>query len=457
MLKKRVKIIEEGDNKTPVKFSDNKKGDRFSFRKIRKKVFLFLALFLLAAISYFGYRAYDSIEKIFAGESGLLNFIGGSQGKLLDGELDGRVNVLLLGIGGEGHTAPNLADTIILASYDTNTKSVAMVSIPRDTYVKIPAGWYTKINAAHAYGEEDNEGQGPEAMKEVVEELTGQKIHYYARIDFTGLKEIVDYLGGVTVDVERSFCDYNYDRRAKTDPVCFEAGKQTLNGERALEYARSRKAAGPEGSDFARSKRQQKIILAIKEKAFSLETAFNPKKVLSILSSLGKHVKTDFQIDELARVYELSKDIDTSMIINKNLDPTTNLVRATSNEAGYVLVPTAGIGNYDDIHKFFANIFNGVEIKKENAKVAFLNGTWSTWYYTKLYDEMESEGINLVKDGGTAQRGVLTTQIIDYTNGQKPKTIEYLENKLGVKAITKMPPEGADYEIEIILGSDYRS
>jgi len=459
VLKRNTRIISEHEEtgKTPVHFGRHQKKLKEPHRKHkwRRRIILSVVLLIIGGLGYFGYRAYDSIKDVFSGNGDILSLLGGSQGKLLQGEIDGRVNVLLLGVGDEEHSGATLSDTMIVASYDTQSKAISMISIPRDFYAKMPNNGYTKLNAAHAYGEQKQEGTGPAVADQVIEGITGLTIHYYARVDFTGLQEVVDAVGGVTVDVENAFCDYNYPGTKKA--VCFKAGPQNMDGATALKYARSRHAAGAEGSDFARSKRQQRILIAIKEKVMSTETAFNPSKILKIMTALGKHLKTDLGMDELARAFELSKGIDPNAIINKNLDPTTGLVRASSGTAaGYILIPTEGQGEYDDIHDFFRNVFAGVAIKKEAAKLSFLNGTWSTVYYTKLTDSFESDGFDIVDDGGTKSRNTLVTQIIDYTNGQKPESLKYLEAELGVKATTAAKPEGQTYDIQVILGKDYK-
>src|SRR5207244_10638311 len=107
----------------------------------------------------------------------------------LKGEGNGRVNILLLGVGGAGHDGPNLSDTIMVVSIDPKTKDVAMLSIPRDLYVKIPGHGYGKINAANVYG-------GPTLAARTVANVIGVPIHYYAVIDFSGFKQAVDSVGG---------------------------------------------------------------------------------------------------------------------------------------------------------------------------------------------------------------------------------------------------------------------
>lgn len=462
VFRKNTQIIDEHQQtgKTPVTFGKRQKNLKAPKRKHlwRRRVVTAFVLLIVGALGYFGFRAYGAIKDVFSGENTILSLLGGSQGKLLKGEIDGRVNILLLGIGDEGHAGENLSDTMIVASYDTKSKAISMVSLPRDFYAKIPGGnYYAKLNAAHAYGESRQAGNGPMVAKQAIEEISGLPIHYYARVDFTGLVELVDAVGGVEVDVQKAFCDYGYTKAAYYHPVCFKEGLQTMSGAKALKYARSRKASGSEGTDFARSQRQQRIVIALKNKVLSTETLLNPTKILKIMTSLGKHLKTDLGLSEISRAYEIGKAIDSKTIITKNVDPASGLVKTNpGTAAGYILIPTAGQGVYTDIQAYFKNVFAGVEIRKEAAKVSFINGTWSTYYYTNLTNKFESDGLDIVFDGGTRSRNTSVTTIVDYSGGEKTKTVRYLEEELGVKSTAGTRKEGQTYDIEITLGRDYR-
>jgi LCP family protein required for cell wall assembly len=406
---------------------------------------------------FFGIRAYNSLRNIFADGSGIFSlFTGQGNTQYLRGEANGRVNVLLLGVGDEGHDGATLSDTIIVASYDTKTKSVAMFSLPRDLYVQIPGYGYAKINEAHADGERDKKSEGPDLARETVEKVMGISIQYYVRVDFSGLAEIVDSIGGVTVEVENSFCDYAYptERKGDTSKVCFEKGKQNMNGTKALQYSRSRHALGVEGSDFARSKRQQRLLVAIKEKALSGSTLANPKKMIELIEVLGKHIKTDAQMTEMLRVFELSKGIDSSKIINKNFDNSPEgLLVSTSGDEGYILKPRTG--NFKEIQGVVKNIFAVIAMREEKASVALYNGTWNTGLATRLASEMKNDGYNIVTSGDADNKNYTKTKIIDYTNGSKPETIKALEAKFDVTA-TKETSSSPTFEIKVIIGKDYQ-
>lgn len=458
LFKKQKIEFEENEEKTPVKFRRREKALAKPNRKKAKRIILgviFLVVFAVAG--YFGYKAWNTIQKVFSEDSGILSLISGSPVQPLKGEANGRTNVLILGVGDKDHSGATLSDTIMLASYDTKSKNVALFSVPRDLYVQIPKNGYTKINAAHAYGEQNKyPGGGPALAKETIEKTFDLPIHYYIRIDFSGLADTVDALGGIEVDVENTFCDYNYpvERKGDTQKVCFTKGKQTMNGTKALQYSRSRHALGVEGSDFARSKRQQKVMIAIKDKAMTLGTFTNPKKMIELMDVLGEHVKTDFSVNELVRLYQISKEL-TSEIITKNFDNSPNgyLVSSSSPTAGYILQPRTG--NWMEIQGVVKNIFQESGMRNEKASIGIYNGTWNTGLAVRLAEEMNKTGYNVTKNGDADNKNYQKTVIYDYTNGQKPATIKALETKFKVVS-TKQPAGSEGIDIKVIVGRDYK-
>lgn len=219
-----------------------------------------------------------------------------------------RLNFLLLGAGGENHTAPDLTDTMIFTSLDLKTADLVMLAIPRDIWLE---DLECKINAVYHYGEEKEKGGGLILSKASVEKVTGQIIHYAVLIDFEGFKEAIDFIGGVKVFVDRSFDDFKYPVLGKENEECggeeghscryqhlhFDAGWQTMDGEKALQFVRSRNAEGEEGTDFARSQRQQKILLAFRNKLLSPKVLFNPKKMSQLKKIAEEHIKTDLPLN----------------------------------------------------------------------------------------------------------------------------------------------------------------
>lgn len=214
---------------------------------------------------------------------------------------NGRVNILLLGINDNSGTEKDLTDTIIFASLNQDKRKVSLLSIPRDLWInEIKA----KINATYHYG-------GADLIKKTVGEILGQPVHYFAVMNFDSFEKIIDYLGGIEVNIEREFDDYKYPIPGKENDLCdgdktyecrfehlhFTAGKQLMDGKTALKFVRSRNAVGEEGTDFARSARQQKVLLAIKEKISDKNYYRQPKKMLGLLQLLEKEITTDIKPD----------------------------------------------------------------------------------------------------------------------------------------------------------------
>src|SRR3989338_6358642 len=143
-----------------------------------------------------------------------------SEERKLRGEENDRVNLLLMGIGGEGHDGPQLSYTIIFTSYRPSDGSFAMMALPRDMTVPIPGYGYRKVNHANAYGEMNEPGAGPTLASQVIGDVLDEEINYYVRVDFDGFAEFIDAIGGVDVYVDQSFSDYNYPTPGREYDTC---------------------------------------------------------------------------------------------------------------------------------------------------------------------------------------------------------------------------------------------
>ncbi|MFA6215808.1 MAG: LCP family protein, partial [Patescibacteria group bacterium] len=325
--------------------------------KLISKIIIYSLIIFVIIFIFFGVEMITSGENLAktlgnVGLWGQIQHLIGSNDKNLNGEKEDRINVLLLGIGGENHDGPYLTDTSILASFKPSTKQVSLVSIPRDLLVPIPGYGWQKINHADAYGEVKNPGRGGEKTAEIVSQVFGVPIHYYVRIDFAGFKQIVDDLGGITVDVENLLDDPNYPIKGKETATTTERyehlyikpGVKNMDGELALKFVRSREGRGIEGSDFARSKRQQKVLMAIKEKALSFGVLANPYKVGKLMDTLSQHLATNMQVWEIIKFFNLGRDITEQNITRRVLDdsPNGSLYAAMTEGGAFVLRPKAG-------------------------------------------------------------------------------------------------------------------
>lgn len=375
-------------------------------------------------------------------------------------EGDGRVNILLIGVGGDGHQGGALSDTILVASIDPIAKDVAMLSIPRDLYVAIPGYWSTRINAAHAFGEQDKvEGGGPALLTDTLEDVLDIDIHYYARADFKGFVEAVDIVGGIDVKVEETLYDSSYPTEGMggTEVFHLEAGEQHLNGKTALKYVRCRK--GTCGDDYGRAARQQQALISLKDKALSLGVVSSPTKVTGLLNTIGNHAQTNLGLTEITRLIEISQEVDSNKIETTVLDTSPESFLAGQNIGGAaVLVPRAGVGNYLDIQKFIRGYFIDGFIRKEKPTVTVLNGSLKAGLATETAELLESYGYKVKHSGDAPTTDYITSRVIfsgDKDN-KKPFTAQYLSRRFNSPVEDKLPKGvTADTDFVIILGSDY--
>lgn len=407
-----------------------------------------------------------------------------SVAKTLPGEDEDRVNILLLGMGGEGHDGAYLTDTMMLASIKPSTKQIALISIPRDLVA--PVNNWQKINSINAYAEQAVPGSGGEATKAAISELLQIPIQYYVRVDFNGFAKIIDEIGGIKVNVENTLDDYSYpihgeeenpDYYARFEHLHIDKGEQTMDGSLALKYARSRHALSLEGSDFARAKRQQLVLEAVKDKILSKQTLLNPVTIGKLVSEFSQNVSTDLDIWEILRLWELAKDVDRAQIINKVLsDAPDGLLAGGKGDSGaYILMPRTG--NFSEIRLMVKNIFpenagTGTEkqdIMKEeeiekisdDASVIILNGTWISGLATKTSVHLEQAKFNVNKVGNAATRDYSRTTIYDLTLGNKNASLEILKRATGGEQAFDSPAWLEEYrqanpasDFLLILGTD---
>ncbi|MFH0863567.1 MAG: LCP family protein [Candidatus Gottesmanbacteria bacterium] len=276
-------------------------------------------------------------------------------------QTNNHTNFLLLGVTGGNNAGADLTDTMIFLSVNQKQGQATLVSLPRDIWSNL---LMAKINTAYHYGEEENKGGGLVLAKSVAEEIIGLPIHYVVKIDMAGLKTIIDLLGGVEVDIQRTFDDYKFPIAGKENDLCngdpeykcryqhihFDKGRHLLNGEQALQYIRSRDAQGDEGTDFARSARQQRLILALKDKILSASLLFDPQKLIDLNNILAKILETDIPQSDFPFLGKMLVKIDLGQL--KSLDLEKFLINPPPSEYDdqWVLVPQSG--DFNQIHNF---------------------------------------------------------------------------------------------------------
>jgi len=406
-----------------------------------------------------------------------------NKGSDVDGIKEDRINILILGQGGPGHDGPYLTDTIIVASIKPSTKQIAMMSVPRDLLVNIPGYGYRKINNANAFGENKNSGKGPELTKTVIQNTFDIPIHYYIRVDFAAFEDLVDKVGGVTIDVENSFTDPEYPIPGREDafPISsryevlhFNKGIQAMDGETALKYARSRHGNNGEGSDYARSKRQQKVLLALKEKLLSFQTLINPAMINDILSTVESHIVTDLTLSEMLTFAGMGSELNTSAIINLTLDdsPTGHLRSGYDAVGAFILTPRSG--SFEEINLALKNIFTPAATSTakvvdthtpvqtpalQTATVLEVhNGTWAPGLAAQVKSRLEQKQFMVGNVGNSVNRPQKQSGIYVVGTQVDEGVIEALKKELGFP-VKQQVPTGENYanttDILIILGEDF--
>ncbi|MDQ6919558.1 MAG: LCP family protein [Candidatus Dormibacteraeota bacterium] len=391
------------------------------------------------------------------------------------------INILLLGYGGQENDAPYLTDSILALRLDPASGRVAMISIPRDLYLSIPAWpagsvtYKEKVNAAFEVGTDEshavqNDLKKPEyrgrdggghLAEDTVGKVTGLHFDRYAAVDFKAFRQVVDALGGVDVCLttpldDNSYPDYHngYVRGG----VHFAAGCQHVNGEQALRLARSRDAVQPEqSSDFGRAKRQQQIIAGVKKQALSVDGL---SKALPLMSALNDNFKTDLTVDDITAIYNWSKKITDPAILHYALTNTNLLTTGGCGAPGgmYSLCPDDP--SFQMIHEWVAESFPAPLVISDHAPVQVAwsgNPSYVADGVTDLLRPYGFQVANPLRPRGTNQ----TTVIYDFSGGAYPDTSEFLAQFFKATVVTPTaatpaPPSiTANQGFVVYLGHDY--
>jgi LCP family protein required for cell wall assembly len=307
-------------------------------------------------------------------------------------------SILLMGYGGGIHEGGRLTDSMMVVRVIPHEEKITLISIPRDLWVQLPIDGDTtkgyKINAAYAIGSDDRgypnkkveflgKAGGGEMAKNMVSQVVGIPINYFAALDFDGFIKIIDILGGIEVNVLKTFDDLKYpletgtaavDNCGKTpdevtaltatmsgekledqflcryETLHFEKGIQNMDGKTALKYARSRHSP-TDGGDFNRAARQRQIFLAVKQKVINIGFV---SKIIPTLKTLTYNLTTDIDINMVSDLIGKAKELQSYKITSIALTDGNFLISSYVDKQS-VLIPKAGIDNFDEIHNYIAN------------------------------------------------------------------------------------------------------
>jgi len=364
-----------------------------------------------------------------------------------------RINILLVGTDYREGDEYSRTDSMIIASIDPKTKTVGLLSLPRDLQVNIPGYGPDKLNASYIYGDIDKKpGGGIGLLETTIRNNFGVQIHYYASVNFTGFEKIVDAFGGVTVDPQYAIVDDGYPTETYGyTSLYFPAGVQHLNGKAALQYARTRHA----DLDFGRSRRQQEVILALRQQALKGNLIQN---FYSLLDILGKAIKTDVPQDQIGQLANLGMSIPDGGIRQISLE--NLLVGGVGDDGSQYLT-----GDWSAIRARVRQIVPDAGTAKiatptpdATAKISVQNGTLRAGFAARTTDRLKARGF----PGATVNANPVTdaqlpmAQTVIYEWG-KADTAILAAKALGltesaVLHATGSPSGGGD--ILIVLGND---
>ena len=374
-------------------------------------------------------------------------------------KLEERTNVLLLGIDQrDGETGPWRTDTMILLSLDPISNSVSMLSIPRDLWITIPGYGESRINTAHFTGDSQNyPGGGPALAKKTVWYALGVPVHNYVRVNFAGFEQLVDAIDGLDIDVPEDIYDAKYPTADYgTMELFIPAGLQHMNGEQALQYARTRHGS----SDFSRMARQQQVLKAAFDKVLSLDIPLT--RIPMILQLLGSSVQTDLTLQQIVTLADAARKIDPANLQSGVIDGTMTTTVVTPK--GWVVE----VADWDKVRVLVDELFPAVPLAAptvanpaanaflaEQARIAIYNGTLSADLAQATSALLQGKGYNIAGYNNADRFDHLETLIVVYHD--QPLTVAALASELGVDIATVIYQDEPDETIDIavILGQDY--
>ena len=392
-----------------------------------------------------------------------------------------RVNILLLGRGGYENDAPYLTDSIMAVSIDPVSNRVMLASIPRDLVVKMnlqsPSNrtWANKVNAAYevpytniiccvAKQYTGRDGGGHAAEHEV-SKITGLTFDRYIAVDFSAFRDMVNALGGVDVCLTTNLDDSTYpDYHGGYHPIHFKAGCQHLNGEQALEIARSRHAVqAAQSSDFGRARRQQDIMEAIKKKTTSVN-GFS--KAPALLNALQQNITTDMSLSDMKAIYDWGKNLPNTSIIKVALtapQPGTdgNLLDFADCGMGPSVSQLCPLDpSYTMIHRYLRNVLIDPAAIAEKAPIQFANGSNN---FVDLASRVTGmfDPTGLMLSDPIPHQPSSKTYVLDYSGGQFPLTARWLAAYFGAIVVQATPTKPTParnqqkFGLVVVLGHDF--
>lgn len=343
-----------------------------------------------------------------------------------------KINILVLGVDETSPTDPRRSDTMILLSYNPKTNKAYILSIPRDTMIKLDKYGTQKINAAYPIG-------GPQLAMDMVSQLIGEPVDYYVKIGYEGFKQLVDDLGGVEMNVPM---DMNYDDNAGNLHIHLKKGVQLLDGEKALQLVRFRH--GYAEQDLERVKVQREFLLAMFQKAKDPSTLL---KIHRILKTINQYVETNIPPTTMLKYADYLLKLDKDNIKTATVPGTPQYIDGV---AYYITDPQKVLQFMDNLNDERDD--TAIAANKKDIKIEVLNGGGIPGAATKTADLLKQQGYDVVKIGNVIGTTYNTTQIINRTDDKK--IVEDLKKILKNAIVVEDTNGDSNVDITIILGKN---
>lgn len=363
-------------------------------------------------------------------------------------QTNGFTNILIVGLDTRSNDSGLLnTDTIVMISFNHETQESMIISIPRDFY---SAKYVTRINAIYAFTKDRNSADPFKYLKEEVGAITGRDIHYFTTVKFDSFMDIINEFNGIEVCPEESFTaqypnDYPKAGESQWLYYDFEQGCQTVTGEKALVYARFRYVSkGPSSlaSDFSRARRQQEVLEALKDRLFEDNVTISERASLywKLLQNYKENINTNIGFEDilagLGYLDTASKD-PVNVVLDPNFGGINQIIYTDSSSGAYYIKPKSK--TYDQIHNELDKILENSGVYKEKPKVLVRN--WGKTYLpnTHKVKELEKElSFNemYIYKNEFGKADFVGIKIVDFTNGEKPETLNVIKSELSVNAVS---------------------
>lgn len=281
------------------------------------------------------------------------------------------INILVLGVAGNGSRGALLTDTIIIANINLNKKQIAFISLPRDLWIRAPHSQQEmKLNALYLFNNNNKsdftKAKSYNLVQEKIEEITGLKINYVIVFDLVGFSKLVDALGGINIYLTKEMIDPNLvNPHNPSEMFDLTPGWHYLDGATAVKFVRTRYA--PEG-DFYRMNNQHLVIAALRDKIIQLSNVWNLMSWLKLYESISSHYITNLDFNTLWELFNAIKNIKNNQIkyLSVTNRPPNNLLISSSvpgiyenaTTSVYVLLPRSGFEQYEGIKQFITDSLN---------------------------------------------------------------------------------------------------